>query len=252
MNVNNRYGSLASWVYHLDKPIGRSFGDIEYYRERLSGCAGAVLEPAVGNGRVMIPLLQAGLDIHGFDTSPEMLDYCRSECDVRGLANSLSLQDFESFAYDRRFSAIMIPAGSFQLIHDPAVARTVLRRFREALLPGGRLMLDLDPMSSLALPAPGARHWQRDADLLTLTTSPVQTDFVRQTTVAQLRYDHWRNGRLVASQLELFSLRFWGVLEFELALGEAGFTGITASMDYRHGVAPDHHARCVTFEAQAP
>lgn len=30
--MQNRYGKLASWVYNLDKPFGRSFGDQEYYR----------------------------------------------------------------------------------------------------------------------------------------------------------------------------------------------------------------------------
>ena len=47
--MENRYGTLASWVYDLDKPVGRSFGDIEFYRERLSDCRGTILEPAVGN-----------------------------------------------------------------------------------------------------------------------------------------------------------------------------------------------------------
>ena len=65
--MNNRYGNLASQVYNLDKHIGRSFGDVEYYRERLRGSTGLILEPAVGNGRVLIPLLEAGLQVVGFD-----------------------------------------------------------------------------------------------------------------------------------------------------------------------------------------
>ncbi len=43
--MNNRYGSLAAWVYHLDKPIGRSFGDIEFYREGLKDAAAPYLNP---------------------------------------------------------------------------------------------------------------------------------------------------------------------------------------------------------------
>lgn len=34
--MQNRYGRLASWIYHLDKPIGHSFGDLEYYQQRLT------------------------------------------------------------------------------------------------------------------------------------------------------------------------------------------------------------------------
>ena len=75
--------------------------------------------------------------------------------------------------------------------------------------------------------------------------------FTRQTTLSQLRYEHWRDGRLVASELELFHLRFWGLLEFELALREAGFTDIVVSGDYRHGCPPEEDASAFTFEATA-
>lgn len=50
MQMKNRYGRLGALVYDLDKPIGRSFGDIEFYKERLADCDGPILEPAVGNG----------------------------------------------------------------------------------------------------------------------------------------------------------------------------------------------------------
>src|SRR5690554_7181724 len=107
--MQNRYGKLASWVYHLDKPIGHSFGDLEYYRQRLSGCDGAVLEPAVGNGRIFVPLLEAGLDIEGFDASQDMIEYCRQECLERRLPVPLTCQRFDDFHYERRFAAIIMP-----------------------------------------------------------------------------------------------------------------------------------------------
>jgi len=34
------YGTLASEIYELDKPIGHSFGDTEYYMRLLSGVRG--------------------------------------------------------------------------------------------------------------------------------------------------------------------------------------------------------------------
>ncbi len=63
------YGPLASAVYDLDKPIGRSFGDLEYYERSLAGLSGRILEPAVGTGRVLIPLLESGHDVRA-STSP--------------------------------------------------------------------------------------------------------------------------------------------------------------------------------------
>jgi SAM-dependent methyltransferase len=254
--MNNRYGSLAAWVYHLDKPIGRSFGDagrsfgdIEFYREELKGCRGPALEPAVGNGRILIPLLEAGYDMQGFDASPEMLDYCRRECAARGFAPLLSLQRFEDFKVERAFDAIILPAGSFQLIVDAAVGRDVLHRFREALRPGGRLIVDLDPVSAFVDATDRQRSWQAGEDLLTLQERRLETDAARQTTVSLLTYEHWRRGRLILAEEELFSLRWWGVAEFEEALGAAGFVDLVVSADYRRGAAPDRDSKSITFEA---
>ncbi|CAM5460619.1 hypothetical protein LSPH24S_00449 [Lysinibacillus sphaericus] len=71
------YHSISAEVYNLDKPIGTSFGDVEYYSDRLQHVKGKILEPAVGTGRILIPLLEQGFAIEGFDLSEEMLDYCR-------------------------------------------------------------------------------------------------------------------------------------------------------------------------------
>jgi SAM-dependent methyltransferase len=251
--LNNRYGNLASQVYNLDKYIGRSFGDVEYYRERLRGSLGPILEPAVGNGRVLIPLLEAGLQVVGFDGSEEMLEYCRRECVARSLAPQLTRQTFEEFAYSERFEAVIVPAGSFQLITDHGAAMATLKRFFDHLAPGGRLIVDIDPISGVLGGSSGMRRWTTpDGDLLTLTAQLSDTDFIAQTTVSHLRYDLWRAGELAASELEFFSLRWWGVEELTLALRAAGFFDVIVSGDYLHAQAPGKDARSITFEARRP
>jgi len=251
--LNNRYGKLASHVYNLDKYIGKSFGDVEFYRERLRGCAGTILEPAVGNGRMLIPLIEAGLHMVGFDASQEMLDYCTHECEARSLSPSLTRQTFEDFAYGERFEAVIVPAGSFQLVTDFAAAMATLRRFFDHLRPGGRLIVDFDSIGSILEDANGIRQWKTDdGDLLTLTAQRVQTDYLAQTTISHLRYDRWADGKLAASELEFFSLRWWGVEEFTLALRAIGFVDITVSGNYEHARAPRSDDETITFEARRP
>ncbi|PWK69711.1 class I SAM-dependent methyltransferase [Aminobacter sp. AP02] len=251
--MNNRYGTLASWVYNLDKPVGRSFGDIEYYSERLSGCAGPVLEPAVGNGRFLVPILEAGIDIRGFDPSEEMLGYCRNARAAEMLEGRLSRQTFEHFNYDTTFAAIVVPLGSFHLITDVAVARSVLRRFFDYLAPGGQLMIDLDAIGGFLGEGGRVRSWTTDdGDLLTLTDARVSTDFIAQTTVTHLRYELWKGTKLAGTELELFSLRWWGVEEFAMALREAGFVDIVASGNYSYGQAPATGCDTISFEARRP
>lgn len=251
--MNNRYGTLASWVYNLDKPVGRSFGDIEYYLERLAGCKGPVLEPAVGNGRFFVPMLEAGIDIKGFDPSAEMLGYCRHACAALSLEGRLSRQTFESFSYDTTFAAIVVPLGSFQLITDVAPAKSVLRRFFQHLAPGGRLMIDLDAIGGFLGESGRVRSWTtEDGDLLSLTDTRVSTDYIAQTTVTHLRYELWKDTKLADTELELFSLRWWGVEEFAMALREAGFVDVVASANYQYGRVPQKDDETISFEARRP
>lgn len=251
--MNNRYGTLASWVYNLDKPVGRSFGDVEYYQQRLAESEGPILEPAVGNGRVYVPLLESGFSIQGFDASAEMLGYCEDECRKRNLSASVTRQSFEEFSYSKSFAAVIIPAGSFQLVTDLTSATAVLRRFYDCLVPGGKLIVDLIPIGGFLGPTGSVRSWKtEDGDLLTLTDHRVETDYIAQTTLTHLRYELWQDGDLVKSELDLFKLRWWGVEEFLMVLQRTGFVDIVVSGNYKHGRAPHKDDDVISFEALRP
>lgn len=247
---SNAYGPLAARVYHIDKYIGRSFGDVEFYRDRLALCPGPVLEPAVGNGRMLIPLLQAGLDVEGFDASPDMLALCRAACEERGLPAPVRQASFDDFSYGRSFAAAIIPAGSFQLITDYHAALRFLRRLRGHLLPGGRVILDIDPARSVFKAERSLRTWEAGADeMLTLASERVNTDYTEQTIEDLLRYELWQQGRLAQTCAERFRLRWWGVHELHTALLACGFAAVTVSGGYEHGRPPREGDSIVSFEA---
>jgi SAM-dependent methyltransferase len=247
----NRYGSIAAEIYDIDKPVG-AMPDTAYFSARLAGVSGAILEPGCGSGRALVPLLAHGFDITGFDASPEMLSQCRARCAAHGFSPDLSLQRFEDFTYDRRFAAIFMPVGSFTLIDDFAVAMDVLARFRTHLEPGGRLLLDIQPLSYLAHLEPDRRRWTSPAgDLLTLEGVRLNTDWPRQRAEYVIRYERWRDNRLVESQIEPMSQRYWGVEEFRLALAAAGFGSISITANYASGRAAPASPRVLTYEARS-
>lgn len=248
--MNNRYGKLASLVYHLDKPVGRSFGDVEYYLERLRGVSGPVLEPAVGTGRMLIPLLQAGLDVSGFDISQEMLDYCQRELELRSLTARLELAGFTDYRVDRPVEAIVVPAGSFQLLDSFEQGLLALRRFHASLKVGGRLLLDLDTVAAIVNVQPGLRTWSAPPHgLITLNATPLEKDYCAQLTREMHRYELWEHGVLLETQLEQFSLRWWGVQEMRMALEQVGFTEISVSGGYQYGKTPQDTDGIISFEA---
>lgn len=247
---SNRYRTLASRVYQLDKPVGHSFGDIEFYLDALRDLQGSILEPAVGSGRLLIPLLQAGLDVEGFDASPDMLAVCRENCAAAGLTPRLSQARFEDFSSDRQFEAIVMPAGSFQLITSFEAALAVLRRFHARLAPLGRLLIDLGVAANIYKPHPRARHWHDQAgDLYTLHETPSGLDDVAQIATTHLRYDQWRDGNLVCSEFDLFTNRWWGLEEFRSALHRAGFKKVCIYGDYDRTAPAKSASQTLTFEA---
>ncbi|EKU31538.1 class I SAM-dependent methyltransferase [Alcaligenes sp. RM2] len=249
--MNNRYGKLASLVYHLDKPVGRSFGDVEYYLERLQGTSGPILEPAVGTGRILIPLLQAGLDVNGFDLSQEMLDYCQRELELRSLKTTLQLAGFTDFIADRPLEAIVVPAGSFQLLDSFEQGIAALSRFHASLKPGGRLLLDLDPVAAIVSVQSGMRTWSAPPHgLITLNATALEKDYCAQVTREMHRYELWEHGVLLETQLEQFSLRWWGVQELRMALEQLGFGEIVISGGYQYGKTPQDTDGIISFEAR--
>ena len=246
----NRYGAIAAEIYDIDKPYF-ALPDTAFHLARFAGFDRPILEPACGSGRTLVPFLQAGLNITGFDPSPEMLDRCRTRCAEAGFAPDLSQQRYEDFAYERRFGAILVPAGSFTLIDDFAVAMAVLRRFHDHLEPQGVLVLDMEGLNALP-PPPSAdrRRWTApDGDLLTCEGVRTRTDWSHQRAETTYRYERWRAGNLIESQIDIMAQRYWGVEEFRLALEAAGFGAVSVVGNYDRSRGPKGSDRTLTYEA---
>lgn len=245
------YGPLCTEVYDFTKPIGYSInGDIEYYLERLSHTKGKILEAAVGSGRFLIPLLEQGFDVDGFDASSAMLDSCQKYCQERHLTPQLYKADFVNFSFNQTYEAIVVPTGSFCLIESLDDAQQTLLNFYHHLEKGGRLIVDL------ALPI----DWQAGTvdtstfsisanEGILLESKSIAIDWVKQTTLSYLTYEKWRDGKLVASELQKFCMRWYGLSEFKNLLEKIGFTAIACSPDYQYNQKPSTNHSIFTFEA---
>lgn len=247
--ATNRYGELAAEIYDIDKPLG-AVPDTAFHLERFAAFGRPILEPACGTGRTLVPFLEAGHDITGFDQSPDMLSRCRARCAERGFSPDLTQQRFEDFRYPRTFGAILVPVGTFTLIDDAAAARAALRRFRDHLEPGGIVVLDIQSLAFLADTSADRRRWTApDGDLLTLEGIRTKTDWLTQRREAMLRYERWRDNRLVETHMEPMAQRYWGLEEFRLVLEASGFGQVSVVGDYRRDRPLRANTRTLTFEA---
>lgn len=139
------------WGYIYDQMMADGLQDWvdanrKFYEANLRGITGPVLECACGTGIFLLPLLTAGHDIYGFDISEAMLATLKHKARSLGMQDvdsRLSAQSFESFHYDRKFDAILIPTNSFSMLATQDAQIAALRNIHDHLAPGGRFLLDL-------------------------------------------------------------------------------------------------------------
>lgn len=115
---------------------------LDYYLDLARHAGGPVLDVACGTGRVLLPCLQAGVDVEGVDLHAAMLERLRQKARALGCEPRLHQSDMRSFRLTRRFAMIMIPFNSF--VHNLATAAQIetLECCRDHLAPGGVLAFD--------------------------------------------------------------------------------------------------------------
>ncbi|MEK3732073.1 class I SAM-dependent methyltransferase [Paenibacillus sp. FSL M8-0334] len=247
------YGELCTEVYDLSKPLGFSFGDVEFYLERLSNIKGKVLEVGCGSGRVLIPLLQAGIDIDGLDYSEAMLDSCRRRCKELDLSPDLYKGEMHNFSKPCKYDAIIIPAGSFQLIEGRSQAIATLEHLNSYMKPNGRLMIDLFIPTDLNTNLSTTRTWNTpNNEVIIVEDKRIELNLLEQKTVSLLKYEKWKDGRLTQTELQRFPISWYGKYEFELILERIGYKEIITSADYKFMIEPDRAEQMITFEAKKP
>jgi SAM-dependent methyltransferase len=242
------HSELIAEVYDFDLPLGHTVGDIEYYTRALADIRGPILEPACGTGRMLIPLLEAGHNMEGADRSPEMLDVCRRHCRARGLEPVLHAADMASFVQPETYSAIILPAGSIRNLDGREAALQALNCFSRSLIPGGLLLLDVIAPRFVTELGP-MQYWRRDPYLWTRQTVLIDYDPVANRTTKFQRYEKWRDGDLLTTELHRFCLQHWGLREFEELLGDAGFTDVSVIADFQDGERPKPDSGDWTFRA---
>jgi SAM-dependent methyltransferase len=113
--------------------------DVAFYTDLAREADGPLVELAVGNGRVAIPVAQAtGRRVLGIDTSPAMLTKARTRAAVAGVHLDLHMCDMRDLSLDEPAALVYCPFRA--LLHLPTWAdrRRTFERVAASLRPGGR------------------------------------------------------------------------------------------------------------------
>lgn len=120
------------WSAHMTE-------DVAFYVELAREADGPLVELAIGNGRVAIPVAQAtGRPVIGIDSSPAMLEQARARAAEAGVELDLREGDMRDLTLDEPAALIYCPFRA--LLHLPTWTdrRRTFERVSASLRPGGR------------------------------------------------------------------------------------------------------------------
>ena len=130
------YGAFAAiydeWAAHMTEDVG-------FYIELAREADGPVVELAVGNGRVAIPVArETGKEVIGIDRSPAMLAQAKERAEAEGVRLTLRELDMRDLGAEEPAALVYCPFRA--LLHLPAWddRRQVFEHVAAALRPGGR------------------------------------------------------------------------------------------------------------------
>jgi SAM-dependent methyltransferase len=244
------HGLVARWWAEFN---AADPDELAFYREVVGRDGQPALDLGCGAGRLLVPLLAAGLDVDGCDVSEDMLVRCREQAARQGLAPRLYRQAMHDLDPPRAYRTIFI-CDAFGLGAHRHQDAEALRRCHRHLAPGGALVVghhlpyaDAEewgfwpPDGRRPLPEPwpasGGRRRAADGDELELRARLAELDPLEQRRTLQIRAALWRGDRRVAEEEHTLHENLYFRNELLLLLGQAGFGDVAVHGGYTGGAA---------------
>ena len=225
-----------------------SDAEIAWYREHLQHAAGTSLELMCGNGRLLAPLIEAGMSVHGVDASAAMLAECEARLSAITAGATLFQQSIGELNVPFRYGAALIACGSFQSLAVDR-ARTALLRIHAHLVEPGLLLLDLyvpsESAQRIAAPLVEVRSTTlADGSRIALRSETTMYPDARLARI-ETRYVHRRGHDLIGEESEATAVTWYTPADITALLLDAGYREVTI------GESPRPHAGDQRFSVTA-
>lgn len=209
--------------------------ELEFYQKCITSSSSPALEIACGTGRILLPLIEKGLYIEGFDSSQEMLDILQQKAAQKKIKPIIFQQQMQTLALQKKYGCLFSPMGSFQQLANLDDAYAALQRFYDHLVPHGTLVIYLY-LPWYNAPEPGVWH---EHDVLTLDDGNILRvfeksvhDLLEQQVHLKYRYQMCQSDALLAQEQKQMIIRWYSRHEFELMLQSIGFKNISVQNGY--------------------
>lgn len=231
-----------------------------YFRTIIEASGQPALDLGCGSGRLLVPFLQAGLDVDGCDYSEDMIAVCQDRLKAENLSTGLFSQPMHELNLPRRYKTI-IACGVIGLGGVKHLTRLGMQRVYEHLRPGGTLVFDyrapwndppywhgwlLENRQSLPLEwFPPERNTLSDGDELETAVQIFSQDPLEMVSVHKFRARLWRDGKIIKEEINTMKTECYSKYELELMLACAGFEDVQILGDYKTEPATMDHENLI-------
>ena len=168
------------------------YGDVSDVAATLEAVAalagdGPVLELGVGTGRLAVPLAERGLEVHGIDASPAMLERLAAKAAAAGVVVHASRGDFADVAAEVAggFGVVLVAFNTLFNLPDADAQHRCFATVARRLRPDGRLVVEaFVPEPEAATPGGAVTPTVIEADRVVLHVT--QSDPEAQTVVGSV------------------------------------------------------------------
>lgn len=231
-----------------------------YFKKIIEAAGQPALDLGCGSGRLLLPLLQAGLDIDGCDYSADMISVCRERLEGNDLTTNLYSQPMHALDLPRRYKTIFA-CGVVGLGGSKDLTRQAFKRVHEHLRPGGVFAFDYQvpwndppylqgwlPENRRSLPLdwfPPDRNTLPNGDILESAVQIFSQDPLEHVSVHKFRARLFRNDELIQEEIHVMKTEGYNKNELLLMLEMAGFIDVEIFGDYTDEAATMDHENLV-------
>lgn len=244
------YLNLATQFYDLIRPEPPEDA-YAFYRSYVMNTVEPVLEPMCGTGRFLLPLLQEGFDIQGFDASEPMLEALHTKAALKQLSPIVWHGFVEELAKTEKYGLIFIPSGSFGHIIDLDTVKKTLKILYEHLSKEGLLVFEAE--SSKSVPQPfgiwrGVVCPKPNGQMIIVNRLTTLEESVCRSVD---RYELVEGSRIIQTEIETLNVRLYDDFSVLVDLLKAvGFRDIRLMNPFDKGSVPDKEASAIVYECR--
>ena len=247
MKKLDTYLSLCTEVYDLSKPTPPEDA-YAFYRDYVMRANGPILEPMCGTGRFLLPLLEEGFNVHGFDASEHMLEALYAKAKAKNLEPPVWKGFVEDLKRKEKFNLIFIPSGSFCLIIDPDAVKEALKTLYDHLSHDGVLLFEGETLKAVPpLDVWRGSVWHKpNAQMIMLSSLATMKDNVCNSIG---KYELAHNNSIIHTEIEELKVRIYDPYELTEILKSCGFE-VRAIKAFDSSAAPGENDEAVVYECR--